>query len=199
MGALTLPAWKSFFKKYLNRSAAHLLTEERTPIDPGVTAMCGTLPSSKSKWTWHQGRGPMVFGFGLWQFYHQLRVCRRTLPSLQGEIRGGQEWWNILSLSEHLWWTWPIIVHIIRLAPLVWFFPLADVCQQKTLQEYTHQYPQRMQSSKGCQRKGATSMSALYMFFFWVLMKHMISTRDFAVLETCPECCYWNRWQWNNG
>eukprot|EP00434_Breviolum_minutum_P017405 symbB.v1.2.015366.t1/scaffold1145.1/size135521/3 len=39
MGALTLPAWKSFFKKYLNRSAAHLLTEERTPIDPGVTAM----------------------------------------------------------------------------------------------------------------------------------------------------------------
>ena len=30
-----LPAWKSFFQKYLNRTAAHLLTEERA-IDEGL-------------------------------------------------------------------------------------------------------------------------------------------------------------------
>lgn len=60
MGALTLPAWKSFFKKYLNRSAAHLLTEER-PIDPGVTAMLEQFQAPSE----HDIKvGPRLVGFG---------------------------------------------------------------------------------------------------------------------------------------
>ena len=132
----------------------------------------GTLPSSKSKWTWYQGRGPMVFGFGLWQFYHQLRVCRRTLPRLQGEIRGGQEWWNILSFSEHLWWTWPIIVHIIRLAPLVWFFPLADVCQQKNIARIYAPIPTTNAAAclileRAAKGRGRQAWVHCICFFFW--------------------------------
>lgn len=88
MGALTLPAWKSFFKKYLNRSAAHLLTEERTPIDPGVTAMLEHFQAPSPS-----EHDIKVGGFWVWLV---------AIPSLQGEIRGGQEWWNILSFSEHL-------------------------------------------------------------------------------------------------
>ena len=64
MGALTLPAWKSFFKKYLNRSAAHLLTEVRE-IDPGVTAMLEQFQAPDSENDIKVGRWLVGF-FGLW-------------------------------------------------------------------------------------------------------------------------------------
>eukprot|EP00913_Durusdinium_trenchii_P031288 g29295.t1 len=74
IGALTLPAWKSFFKKYLNRTAAHLLEEDRE-IDGSTKEVLEHLKAPKLEVPKEDAKASSD---GM--FYFQRRNCVITQP-----------------------------------------------------------------------------------------------------------------------
>ncbi|CAK9062266.1 unnamed protein product [Durusdinium trenchii] len=75
IGALTLPAWKSFFKKYLNRTAAHLLEEDRVEIDGSTKEVLEHLKAPKLEVPKEDAKASSD---GM--FYFQRRNCVITQP-----------------------------------------------------------------------------------------------------------------------
>lgn len=174
MGALTLPAWKSFFKKYLNRSAAHLLTEERTPIDPGVTAMLEHFQAPSPSEHDIKVGVPWFLGLACGNFITSCVCAGGHFHVYKGKLEvdrsGGISCHFSNIFDEH----GPSLSTSSGLLP--WFGETTGWCLStkntkkpcKRIRTNTHNECSSMSySSKGCQRKGATSMSALYMFFFF--------------------------------
>ena len=164
----------------------------------------GTIPSS-GWWKWHQG-GSMVGWIFLACGFQNHCLCIKL-------------WGNFRLKRENSKWTgmvvypiYPVIsgeifehgrfsVHQISWLTIPrWGFTGWCLSSKITVQEYTHQYTLRMQHvvlQQGRPKEGRHKHDCIVLYF-GLDEAHDFDTR-FAVLEMCPDCCYSNGWQWNNG